>query len=251
MNDIIQTILDHRSIRSFEDKTLSEDQIRWIVESAQAASSSSFVQAYSIIGISNAKKKAELARLAGNQNYVEKNGHFFVFCLDLHRLRLSAQMEGIPLNAMLDYLSSTELYTVGVIDTALAAQNASIAAESMGLGICFIGGLRNDLRQVSDLLKTPDYVVPLFGLCVGYVNKQTEKKQRLPLEAVYHKEEYKPDEQMQVQLNYYNADISAYYKRRTAGKRADRWTEMMAKNVTNAKRLYLKQYLDERKLPLK
>ena len=57
------------------------------------------------------------------------------------------------------------------IDTALAAQNAAIAAESMGLGICYIGGIRNNLEEVSNLLKTPNRVIPLFGLAVGYPTK--------------------------------------------------------------------------------
>ncbi|MCH5586273.1 oxygen-insensitive NADPH nitroreductase [Shimazuella sp. AN120528] len=250
MNETIKTILDHRSIRSFLEKELSEEQIRLIVESAQAASTSSFVQAYSIIGIKEPAKKTELARLAGNQAYVAKNGHFFVFCLDLNRLRLAAQLEGIEESEIFESLSSTELYTVGVVDAALAAQNASIAAESMGLGICYIGGLRNALYDVSALLKTPDHVVPLFGLCVGYVDNRTDKKQRLPMDAIYHEEEYKTDEKMSEQLHSYNRDISDYYLQRTGGKRADRWTEMMANKLTNAQRLYLKQFLHDKKLPL-
>lgn len=250
MNETIKTILEHRSVRSFLEKNLSDEQIRLIVESAQSASTSSFVQAYSIIGIKDPIKKEKLARLSGNQAYVAKNGHFFVFCLDLHRLHLAAKMEGMEDTNVLESLSSTEMYTVGVVDTALAAQNASIAAESMGLGICYIGGLRNELYQVSALLKIPDYVVPLFGLCAGYVDDRTEKKQRLPIEAIYHEEEYINDEKMSEQLHAYNQDISNYYKQRTNGKREDRWTEMMAKKLTNPQRLYLKQYLLDKKIPL-
>jgi FMN reductase (NADPH) len=250
MNDTIRTILEHRSIRSFLDKEITEEQIRTIVECAQAASTSSFVQAYSIIGVKNPKRKAELAKLAGNQTYVEKNGHFFIFCLDLHRLRLAAQIEGIDEESMLDSLSSTEMFTVGVVDASLAAQNAAIAAESMGLGICYIGGLRNELHKVSALLKTPDYVVPLFGLCVGHVDHLTDKKQRLPLEAIYHTEQYQTDEKMSEYLRTYNQDISNYYKQRTNGKREDQWTEMMARKLINPNRLYLKRYLLEKKLPL-
>lgn len=250
MNDTIKTILDHRSIRSFLKKEVSEEQIRLIVECAQAASTSSFVQAYSIIGVKDPKKKSELAQLAGNQTYVAKNGHFLVFCLDLHRLRLSAQIEGMEEELTQESLSSTELYTVGVIDAALASQNAAIAAESMGLGICYIGGLRNELHKVSALLKTPDYVVPLFGLCVGYVDHRTDKKQRLPIGAIYHAEEYQTDEKMREHLDDYNQHISSYYRKRTSGKREDRWTEMMAKKLTNPQRLYLKKYLLGKKLPL-
>ena len=90
MNETIKIMKHHRSIRSFMEKPLSDEQIQTIVESAQAASTSSYVQAYTIIGIKDAAKKAKLAELAGDQAYVAKNGHFFVFCLDLHRLELAA-----------------------------------------------------------------------------------------------------------------------------------------------------------------
>ncbi len=250
-NIIIDTILSHRSIRSFLDKALSDGQIKLIVTSAQAASTSSFVQAYTIIGIKDKAKKAELARFAGNQSYVANNGHFFVFCLDIHRLELAAKMENHKFDEIQDSLESTELFMVGLIDAALAAQNAAIAAESMGLGVCYIGGLRNDLHNVSKLLKTPDYVVPLFGMCVGYPDNITGQKQRLPYAAIYHEDEYLEDEQIVSLLEQYNEDISAYYQKRTAGKRTDSWTRMMANKLTNASRLYMKDYLATKKLPLK
>lgn len=252
MNETIQTILNHRSIRSFEDKPLTDEQIRLIVQSAQAASTSSFVQAYTIIGVKDPQKKAELAKLSGNQSYVEQNGHFFVFCLDFHRHELASQMEGIPVEQIQTSLESTEMFLVGAIDATLAAQNACIAAESMGLGICYIGGLRNHLREVCELLQTPDRVIPLFGLCVGVPAKNpSSTKQRLPLEHVYHEDQYNQDtSQLQEQLQGYNQDISEYYRERTGGKRADRWTEQMARQLSKPKRLYLKKFLAEKKLPL-
>lgn len=79
MNNTIETILNHRSIRSFTDQLLTAEEIDILVKSAQAASTSSYVQAYSIIGVSDPEKKRELSVLAGNQPYVENNGHFLYF----------------------------------------------------------------------------------------------------------------------------------------------------------------------------
>ena len=109
----------------------------------KAASTSSNIQAYSIIGITDPEKKKKLAELAGNQSYVEKNGHFFVFCADLYRHEIVGEMEN---SDVITSIESTEKFMVTLIDTALAAQNAAIAAESMGLGICYIGGIRNHLK---------------------------------------------------------------------------------------------------------
>lgn len=246
MNETIETILKHRSIRRFKDKPLDRDQVAAIVKSAQAASTSSFIQAYTIIGVTDQHKKQVLSELAGNQAYVAENGHFFVFCADLHRHKIVGEMENADLD---DSIESTEKFMVGVIDAALAAQNAALAAESMGLGICYIGGIRNDLKAVKEVLKTPDHVVPLFGLSVGYPDQETELKPRLPLEHIYMENEYEQDQShFKSQLQQYNTIISDYYLERTGGKRSDTWTAQMAKMLGQKSRMYMKEFIEGIKL---
>lgn len=138
MNQVIETLMNHRSIRKFSDKPLNNVQIRTIVESAQRASTSSNVMAYSIIGVSDQDLKEKLYDISGHK-HVKKNGHLLIFCADLHRLE---QLDGIEHT---ENLESTEQFIVGTIDAALAAQNAVVSAESLGLGICFLGSLRNDI----------------------------------------------------------------------------------------------------------
>ncbi|WP_251552195.1 oxygen-insensitive NADPH nitroreductase [Neobacillus muris] len=249
MNETIKTILNHRSIRQFEDKPLTDEQIKSIVQSAQSASTSSFIQAYSIIGIKDKEKKKKLAELAGNQEYVEKNGHFFVFCADLYRHSLIGEQEQ---KDVLPSLESTEKFMVSLIDAALAAQNAAMAAESMGLGICYIGGIRNHLEEVKTLLKTPERVIPLFGLAVGWPAKITEQKPRLPFQHIYHEDEYQQDSEIYLsQLKEYDELISSYYEHRTSGKRKDRWTEQMAKMLERKNRMYMKEFIQNNKLDLR
>lgn len=243
MNTIIETILNHRSIRNFEDKPLTREQIEIIVESAQAASTSSYIQAYSIIGVTDREKKKKLAELAGNQTYVEENGHFFVFCADLYRHEYIGKMEG---RDVIPSIESTEKFMVALIDASLAAQNASLAAESLGLGICYIGGIRNNLKEVGKLLNIPERVIPLFGLAVGYPKKITDKKPRLPLSHVYHEEQYHTDH-YEEELTSYNKVISSYYKERTGGKRTDTWTEQMANMLEKQSRMYMKNYVEGQK----
>ena len=243
MNTIIETILNHRSIRNFEDKPLTREQIEIIVESAQAASTSSYIQAYSIIGVTDREKKKKLAELAGNQTYVEENGHFFVFCADLYRHEFIGKIEG---RDVIPSIESTEKFMVALIDASLAAQNASLAAESLGLGICYIGGIRNNLKEVGKLLNIPERVIPLFGLAVGYPKKITDKKPRLPLSHVYHEEQYNTDH-YEEELTSYNNVISNYYMERTAGKRTDTWTEQMAKMLEKKSRMYMKDYVQGQK----
>jgi FMN reductase (NADPH) len=244
MNSVIDTILNHRSIRKFEDRPLTVEQIEILVKCAQTASTSSFIQAYSIIGVKNRETKQRLAELAGNQSYVETNGHVFVFCADLHRHEVIGELEGKDLTTS---LQSTEKFMVGLIDATLAAQNAFLAAEAMGLGGCYIGGIRNDLKAVCDLLKVPARVIPLFAIVVGYPLEQPDKKPRLPLQNVYHEESYEQDSAIyQQQLKEYNKTISAYYYERTQGKRKDTWTEQMTKMLIQPKRMYIKEFIESK-----
>ena len=246
MNQVIETLLQHRSIRRFTEKPLDREQIEAIVRSAQAASTSSFIQAYSIIGVTDQQKKDKLAELAGNQAYVAANGHFFVFCADLHRHKVVGDLETADVK---DSIESTEKFMVALIDAALAAQNAAIAAESMGLGICYIGGIRNDLESVKEVLKTPEYVIPLFGMAVGYPDQETDLKPRLPLEHVYMENEYQQDRSLfEKQLNDYDKTTSEYYLERTNGKRGDSWTGQMAKMLGRKTRMYMKEFVEKQNL---
>jgi len=243
MNETIECILAHRTVRDFEDRPLTKEQIELLVRCAQAASTSSFVQAYSIIGVTDSDKKKNLSEITGNQASVAKNGHLFVFCADLHRHEIIGEMEHKDVKASLE---STEKFMVSALDATLAAQNTALAAESMGLGICYVGGLRNDLKKVCELLEIPDKVLPLFAMAVGYPATINEQKPRLPLEHVYHENHYEQDEAVyKAQLQQYNEEIQDYYVKRTGGKRDDTWTSQMATMMAHPKRLYMHDFVEK------
>ena len=241
MNKVIETILAHRSVRIFEDRPLSREQIETIVSCAQAGSTSSYVQAFSIIGVTDYEKKKQLAEIAGNQMYVADCGHLFVFCADLHRHEVIGEMEKTD---VIPSIESTEKFMVSVIDATIAAQNAALAAESMGLGICYIGGIRNDLNAVNEILDIPSRVIPLFGMVVGYPAKINQQKPRLPLEHIYSENGYQQNESEYInQLEDYNKTVQEYYIKRTNGKRNDTWTSQVAKTFEKQSRMYMQDYV--------
>ncbi|MFB4165947.1 oxygen-insensitive NADPH nitroreductase [Alteribacillus sp. JSM 102045] len=244
MNTTIETILNHRSVRAFTEEAVPQADVEIIVEAAQAASTSSFLQAYSIIGITDQEKKKNLAVLAGSQSYVVENGYFFVFCADLYRLEQAAEQHNTNI---LQTTESTEAYMISLIDAALAAQNAAIAAESMGLGICYIGGIRNNLKQVCELLQTPERVLPLFGMAVGYPKQIEEQKPRLPKELIFHENYYKNDKgNIKEELQRYDQLIADYYLNRTNGKKEMTWTKQVSNTLERSKRLYLNEFVKDR-----
>ncbi len=231
MNETIKTLLNHRSIREFKNTKLTNEQVNCIIQSAQQASTSSYMMAYTIIGVTAPQIKAALAEVSG-QSYVKNNGHLLVFCADLHRQTHTAS-QGM-FNQMIENLENSEHFLVSAIDAALAAQNAAIAAESMGLGICYLGSLRNDLARVDELLSLPQHVIPLFGMAVGVPAHQPERKPRLPKSAVYFENKYEAHDDI---VQAFDDKIASYYQTRSENSRKDTWTAQMHRRFSKTIRM--------------
>lgn len=171
MNPTIDLILSHRSIRQFTPEPVSAEQLDQILSAAQSAASSSFLQANSIIRVTDKGLRATLAELAGHQAYVVEAAEFLVFCADYHR-----HSQIVP-EARTGFV---EQLMIGAIDGALMAQNALLAAQSLGLGGVYIGGIRNNPAEVSEVLGLPHQVIPLFGLCLGHPAQRPEQNRGCP-----------------------------------------------------------------------
>lgn len=145
MTPTIELICGHRSIRHFTDEPISEAQREAIINSARATSSSSFLQCSSIIRITDKALREELVTLTGGQKHVAQAAEFWVFCADFNRhLQICPDAQ----------LGLAEQLLLGVVDTAMMAQNALTAAESLGLGGVYIGGLRI-IRILSRVYRPP------------------------------------------------------------------------------------------------
>lgn len=242
MNETIELMMKHRSVRKFKPDPVSEEQLATIVAAGQMASSSSSVQAYSVVAVTEPELKSRLAALAGNQAYVEECPVFLVWCADLYRLSDAAKRHQPEKES---YADSTENFMVATIDVALASQNAALAAESLGFGIVYIGGLRNKIEEVTELLGLPEGVYPVFGMCVGIADQETGIRPRLPLNAVLHHNRYDAEETLRG-VESYDETTTAYMKARTNGERTTPWSELMAKRLTEPARLQMKSYLEGR-----
>ncbi|CAD5249471.1 NADPH-dependent oxidoreductase [Bosea sp. 62] len=187
-NEVIGQILAHRSVRSYKPDPLPDGTIETLVAAGQSAASSSNLQAWSVVAVSDPARKARLAEVTGNQKHILQAPTLLVFLADLNRLGALGAAREHAVEA-LDYI---ETLFVAIIDAALAAQNAVLAAESLGLGTVYIGALRNDPERVANELGLPPKVFPVFGLCVGYPAPEvvTGIKPRLSPALVLHREQY-------------------------------------------------------------
>jgi len=245
MNDVIELLQSHRSIRKFDDRPIDQETINTIIASGQAAATSSNVQATTVIQVSDPQVREKLAAAAGGQKYVETSGAFFVFCADLKRSAQACEQQGGEYSR-----GMTEHFIIATVDVALFAQNCTIAAESLGMGICYIGGLRNNPAEVSELLQLPDDVYPVFGLCIGYPEQDPEIKPRLPLDAILMQNTY--DENVLASgITAYDKSLGLYYRTRTGGIKESSWSEEMRVLVGKESRPHMRRFLESKGFTMK
>lgn len=242
MNETINLLMEHRSIRKYADKPVSREIVEQVIAAAQMASSSSNVQAYSVIAVTDTERKQKLSQLSGRQAYIVECPVFLVWCADLSRLKNVARCH-LPDSE--SYEGATENFIVATVDVALAAQNAAIAAESLGLGIVYIGGIRNQIQQVAELLNLPELVYPVFGMCLGYPDQEPGLRPRLPQQAVLHWEEY-DGVASERRVAEYDEIMSEYLRKRTGGVKDTPWSRLMAEKLTTPSRLHMKEFLQQR-----
>ena len=167
-------------------------------------------------------RKSRLAELAGGQKHIEQAPLFMVWLADLGRAIRMASNQSTKLVGT-DYV---EAFLVAVIDAAIAAQNATVAAESLGLGTVYIGAMRNQPLAVARELGLPPGTVALFGLCVGHADPvhTSAVKPRLPQAMVLHLEQYSSSD-TDDRLDAYNHDLAVF--QHDQGMRAQRWSDMV------------------------
>jgi nitroreductase len=187
-NAVLDSLLAHRSVRAYLPRALAPGTVDLLVAAAQSASSSSNLQVWSVVVIEDPARKARLAALAGGQRHIEEAPLRLVWLADLSRAERIGQAAGQAMEG----LAFTESYITAIVDAALAAQNAVVAAESLGLGTCYIGAMRNKPEEVAAELALPPKVMAAFGLCVGHPDpaRPALVKPRLPPEVVAHREQY-------------------------------------------------------------
>jgi nitroreductase len=228
-NETMDLLMSHRSVRGFLSDPLPAGTLEALVAAGQSASSSSNVQAWTVIAVENPATKAALAAVANNQKHMEECPLLLVWCADLSRTKEMGRRHDYPTEAT-EFLES---FVVSVVDAALAAQNATVAAESFGLGMVYIGALRNNPQEVARLLKLPPNVVGVFGMCVGYPDptRPFNVKPRLPQSIVLHREHYDASVP-QAALDSYDEALKTF--QRNEKLKETGWTAAMKSRWRNA-----------------
>ncbi|NQV57816.1 MAG: nitroreductase family protein [Rhodospirillales bacterium] len=193
----IGQILGRRSYRKYTDQDIGEDRRTILLAAAQSASAKSDLQQYSIIDVRDQAVKTRIAELCAT-DWMGVAPILLVFCGDIRRAQRICEMRGKP------YAQNTlDSFMNAAVDAALALQSYSIAAEASGLGCCPISQVRNNMKEMTELLKLPKGVYPVAGLTAGIPAETRDVTLRLPPAAVVHRDCY-VDENLEAEIDTYD-----------------------------------------------
>ena len=250
----IEQIYQHRSIRAYKSDPIPKSMIEEIVAAGQRASTSSNLQMFSVVVVTDQQKRNQLATYCGDQAHIRQAPVFIAWCADLNRLSRVCALRGH--DHAYEYV---ENFLVSAVDVALLMQTATLAAESLGLGMCYIGAIRNQPADVIKLLELPRLVMPISGMTLGWPDDDPIIKPRLSTEAIIHWETYDSsrEEPMVRHYDHVMAETGIYDGRQVPvpGSPDEMevygWMEHSARRVSNQSRKGLRDVLEQKEFLLK
>lgn len=204
---MLDLLNQHRSVRKYTDQSIAHELLHRLLETSCRASNTGNMQAYSIIVTTDKELKKELAPAHFNQPMIIQAPVVLTFCADFNRFtKWCEQRQAEPGH------ENFQSFMASAIDAIIAAQTFCIAAESVGLGICYLGTTTYNAREIIDILKLPKLVVPVTTITVGYPADSPEQTDRLPLNAVVHYETYNGFSPADIDKLYSEKENSDFYK---------------------------------------
>lgn len=186
MNDTLNTIYNHVSVRQFTEQKVSEETLNAILRAACNGSTMGNMQLFSIIVTEDDAMKQKMAPFHFNQPIATQAPMILTFCADFRRFNRYCEFR----DAETEAYSNMQSYQWAVTDALIAAQNACVAAESLGLGLCWMGTITYNVNKFVEVLELPKHVIPVACIAMGYPVQKPALTQKLPIEALVHREKY-------------------------------------------------------------
>ena len=188
MNPVIQSLFDRKSIRVFTDREITPEEKDLVLRSAVQAPTAGNQQLYTIIDVTDQAVKDILVKTCDNQPFIASAKMVLIFCADCKKWYDAFRFAGCqPRQPRVGDLA------LAISDATIAAQNAVVAAESLGIGSCYIGDIMENCEQHRELLKLPKYVFPCCMLVFGYPTEQQQERKkplRSPMDSIVHENHY-------------------------------------------------------------
>ncbi len=224
-NSTIQTQLAHRTIRRFTADPVSPEDLANLVAVARQTASSSGAQLSSVIRVTDPTLKTQVATIC-RQPYVAEAPELWITLVDAARGARVVAAKGYDETRV----ATMDVFFQAATDAVLLAQNVATAAESLGLGTCFLGSILNDPAALIELLGMPPRTFPVLGLMVGHPAQAPQLKPRMPMDLRLFENHYvDAGDGVLDDLAEYDAQLTTYYDLRDANRRVDSYTEQLTR----------------------
>ena len=189
MNQTIQQLLERKSVRVFTEREIAPEEKALILEAAVNAPTAGNQQLYTILDITDQALRDRLAVSCDHQPFIAQAKMVLIFCADCRKWYETFLAAGAAPRTP----GAGDLL-LAVSDTNIAAQNAVVAAQSLGIGSCYIGDIMENCELHRELLQLPRYVFPAAMLVFGYPTQQQlerPKPRRVAMEQIVHENAYR------------------------------------------------------------
>lgn len=227
MNEILQSLHDRKSVRVYEERSISSEDKRQILLAAMAAPTAGNQQLYTILDITDQELKERLAVTCDNQPFIARAPMVLIFCADMQKW-VDAFEEG----AAQPRKPGVGDLMLAVEDAIIAAQNAVIAAQSLGIGSCYIGDIMEQCETHRELFHLPEYVFPAGMLVFGYPTEQQKtrpKPERCRLEDIVQENTYYRRNGQELRKMF-----AKEYENKNQPKAYEQWSQAFCKRKYNS-----------------
>jgi len=208
MNETINLMQAHRSIRSYTDEPVSDEMLDQIIRAAWHGPTSMNSQDISLVVVRDAAKRARISELAGGQPWIAQAPVFITVVIDFHKTDLGVRKSG---HTQMIH-ESMEGFGVAAVDAGITLGNLMTAARALGLGIVPIGSIRRNPQAMIELLELPPLTFPLVGMCIGHIKNDAPLKPRMDIGTFRHDERYDASGYAAA-INAYDQTIMEYWQK--------------------------------------
>jgi len=227
-NSMIQKQLNHRTIREFKNEGITTEVFEQLIEVARRTPTANGMQASTIIRVTDPEKKKEIAAVC-KQEYVARAPELLIFVADQYRNYKIAEGKDCNEPSARDMDRFFSAFT----DACLTAQNIVNAAESIDLGVVFLGSVLNDAEKIIEILDLPELTMPVVGLGLGYPNQNPQLKPRMNMDLRLFENTYKQFDDYMEEVKEYDQEMQTYYDLRNANKRVDCFSDQVVTKLKN------------------
>ena len=246
MNEILSQLHSRKSVRVYRDKAIEPDVKQAILEAALQAPTAGNMSLFTILDITDQAKKDALAVSCDNQPFIATAPMVLIFCADYRRwYDVFAANDPAARKPMVG-----DLFLANA-DALIAAQNAVVAAQSLGIGSCYIGDITEKYEYHRELLNLPQYVVPAAMLCFGYPTRQQQEREkpiRFRVEDLVHENGYSKEkaDAMPQMLSQRNGKTGEEFDRWMTKFRQFKWDSEFSREMSRSCEAMLRHWYNEK-----